>query len=431
MNNRLYTPENAALILIRREWAYCLGAVTVAILLSLCVSPLWTPGVDIILAIGLVFVNPGKNYSSDKPCGRLISVTVLSLIISGVISLGIDIVYQTEMINILFDSTKINVEIPYISTLIIFPVLAITSLFGYSKKIALRHSRLCHLYSDYNPSQPIYGRIVHGVYRSLLRLLFILTLVISIIDWGYYFISYKNETLSSPDRFFFFFIPVIVYLWSLVYVNHNYSAIILSNGLKFTGSASSQSVTDSSILRFLIIHNGRLLLNVSDETISQSTVDTPVKTIKPLSFHGDVQIARQEFTHLTGVENFRLRKLYLSENTVLNTRIYHFLVTIPEDASLGNLKGEWTTLDNIDRMLKLGLTSPRLGAEIFRIYTITMAWKTYDSKGHRLYPIRNYRPTFRLTDIDKWTVDYEDLHWLRVARINQDTPFYFIRKLFL
>lgn len=57
-----------------------------------------------------------------------------------------------------------------------------------------------------------------------------------------------------------------------------------------------------------------------------------------------------------------------------------------------------------------------------------MAWKTYDREGKRLYPIKHYRPTFRLRDLKDWDVDYSDTSWFAVAENNQDRPFFRTRK---
>ena len=58
-----------------------------------------------------------------------------------------------------------------------------------------------------------------------------------------------------------------------------------------------------------------------------------------------------------------------------------------------------------------------------------MAWKTYDRNGRRLYPIRHYKPTFRLRDLRDWTVDYDDETWFDVAHNNEDRRFYKLRSL--
>jgi hypothetical protein len=70
-----------------------------------------------------------------------------------------------------------------------------------------------------------------------------------------------------------------------------------------------------------------------------------------------------------------------------------------------------------------------LASEIKRIYTITMAWKTYTRDGKRLYSIKNYVPTFRLKDLKNWDVDYNDITWINIADNNEDKRFFVLKKL--
>ena len=89
---------------------------------------------------------------------------------------------------------------------------------------------------------------------------------------------------------------------------------------------------------------------------------------------------------------------------------------------------EWFNAYMLDSALASNSLSPQLAAELFRIHTITMAWKTYDREGRRLYPIKNYRPTFRLGDLRKWDVDYDDTLWFSIAATNQDRRFFGLHK---
>ena len=73
--------------------------------------------------------------------------------------------------------------------------------------------------------------------------------------------------------------------------------------------------------------------------------------------------------------------------------------------------------------------SPMLANELVRIHTITMAWKTYDRRGHRLYPIKNYKPIFRLRDFKEWDVDFNDPVWLQISVENEDRPFFRVRRV--
>ena len=42
----------------------------------------------------------------------------------------------------------------------------------------------------------------------------------------------------------------------------------------------------------------------------------------------------------------------------------------------------------------------------------------------------SYASTFRLRDIKNWDVNYDDHHWLTVARDNQDNFWYPLKRLF-
>lgn len=57
-----------------------------------------------------------------------------------------------------------------------------------------------------------------------------------------------------------------------------------------------------------------------------------------------------------------------------------------------------------------------------------MAWKTYHSDGTRRYAIKHYTPTFRLRDLHKWKIDFNDPKWLRVADNNEDVRYYRLRR---
>lgn len=87
-------------------------------------------------------------------------------------------------------------------------------------------------------------------------------------------------------------------------------------------------------------------------------------------------------------------------------------------------------MGNLRQLAQQGLLGRDLVSELMRIYKVAMAWKTYDEKGRRLYVIKHYKPTFRLRDIRKWDVDFNDYHWLAVDRTNEDKFWYPIKRLF-
>jgi hypothetical protein len=85
-------------------------------------------------------------------------------------------------------------------------------------------------------------------------------------------------------------------------------------------------------------------------------------------------------------------------------------------------------LSKIKELIADNKVSEIFKSEIERIYKMSMAWKTYDIKGEKIYNIRNYKPTFRVCDIKDWDVDYNDISWLFVSGNNADRPFFKIRK---
>lgn len=436
MESRLATPESGALARICREWYVSICALMAVVLLSLWVHPLWMPLYDLCIAVLLVLFGPGRKIGVSLPCGRITLITVYTLLFTGLISFFINIAYKTEFIHLFFDISTLNHNIPYITSLILFPTCTVITLTLNSKSVYNIHVRNCHLHNHFNPGEANFSRMIHATYRSILKRLAIMAIVISAIDWTYYFLCYRNNTLNSPDRFFFFLVPLAIFLWSIYYVRSSYSFLILANGRTvYAGNPDSaaqpKTLSDSMIVRFLTVKDGCLLLDVSETALMDCKVDTPLVEVKPDSYKGNVKVAASDFESMARVTDFKIKLLYENYNKLFNNRIYHFLVSIDAEADTSLLPGQWVPLDGIDRMMKMGVLSPHLSDEIFRIYTIAMAGRTYDRKGRRLYPIRNYHPNFRLADLYGYDIDFDDNHWLKVARINQDKKFWRLRRLWL
>lgn len=438
MNSRLSTPESVALAKICREWYVSFGVLAVVVVISLWASPLWMPLYDLLFAVALALFGPAKKIAPGQPCGRITLVTIYTLLASGVVCFIINLAYHTQFIHLFFDISTLNHSIPYITSLVVFPICTVFTFILNSKSVYALHVRNCHLHNQYNPSQPAFGRTVHAVYRSLLKLLCLVSAIISIIDWLYYFICYRNNSINTPDSFFFFVVPAAIYVWTVVYVAQAYSKLWTTEGRNIVrGNAGDDnnghqnSVTDSVVARFIILRGSTLLLDVSESSVRDCAVDTPLVEIKPLSYKGSevTNRARSDFEHRSGLTNFKIKLIYTSFDRLLNNTILHFLVKIDENGkNEGYLSGEWVTLDGIDRMMRMGVLAPPLADEFFRIYTFVMAWRTYDEKGRRKFPIRNYRPNFRLNELYDYDIDYNDEHWYRVSRINQDSRLWHLRK---
>jgi hypothetical protein len=162
------------------------------------------------------------------------------------------------------------------------------------------------------------------------------------------------------------------------------------------------------------------------------TIDTPASVnIEYMKSVSD-QVAAAKFEDMSGTKNFILRRLYSNDSISGTSNVFHYAVIMdecegtPDNWTLGE---DWSTLDQINRLWRTNAISPALAAEFHRIYAITMAWKTYDRNGYRLYPIKNYHPTFRLRNFKEWDVDYSDMRWIYISENNEDKPMFKVRQL--
>lgn len=425
------TPGNRALSSIRREWRLSFGAIILTVIISLGVTPIWIPIVDLIIACILLYVSSQPNVSHGEPCSRLLKVVATALMVSAIISFVINIFYKSSIIHLFFDHSTINESIPFITSLIVFPVVAVLSFLAGTRYFSSKHIHTCRLKNEYSPDQPLFSSIIHGVYRKIINFMGLVCGVIAIVDWTYYLLFYRNDNLNSPDRFFFFVVPTAIFVGSIFYVRSRFGIVVLRTGKDaFLAAQGIEQPQNKTILRFLVIKDNKLLLEVSKENIQNMNIDTPIKTVYPLHYTPELKNASEEFLRKSNIKDFFLKLLYKSEQNHYHNIIYHYLVNIPSDEGIGKLEGDWTSLDWIDRYMKMGVIASELAAEIHRFYTISMAWKTYDNEGRRRYPIKNYRPSFRLDDAKDWDVDYEDTNWLKIARHNQDTRSWAVKQFF-
>ena len=191
--------------------------------------------------------------------------------------------------------------------------------------------------------------------------------------------------------------------------------------------------------RFLIIHDNKLLVRVPDHShdadsiidLSRIKADTPAEMSLP--FRRDLPLSEAEsyLEAILPITGANVRFLYSNTEWNVDCNMFHFIVNV-DDSTASKLTetvkgGMWVTLHQYNDMLRAGGIDSILASEIHRIYTVSMAFKTYDSRGRRLYPIKHYRPTFRLSDVINYKVDFNDRLWLHVARCNQDQPLYRLR----
>lgn len=417
-----------------REWAIAFGAPIVIIILSWLISRTWIPLIAFVMAWVMRTYALGGHYYSHRRCMRMVHLSSTVLFISALIMVVCLVITRTNYFgpetNIYYGFNK---EIPYIVALIVFPVMALTMIKALLFDKHTRYCRGCEMHSNFTRDSHHLSMVCETRYQE--RLMMWLSLGISVMNWTYYLLFYININLNTPDRFYFIFAPTLVYALSLVFLAQRYFLM--------SGSYSIASVAEhgpkSAEIRFIVLRGDDMLLNLNEEE-AEYPYDTINKADTPavVKLKDACKPALKEVTELfaknSGLDaaDFTLKRLYTDADPSTGEMVIHYAAILNPDRPLPDtwtLGTDWVRLDELDRRLRMGITSPMLASEIRRIVTITMAWKSYDREGRRKYPIKNYRPTFRLRDFKDWTVDYADPIWLHVAVDNEDKAFWKFRRV--
>ncbi len=402
-------------------WVICRGAIITLIVLGWCLPCMWLPFVGFLLIIPVISFSNYNLVRGTFNCSLETYYTVYTLFISSLIMLVINIM-NTKWCHWGIAGEMHDPQ-PFISTLIVYPVAA--AMFGLAliRRMHTRHCKACKEQHTFSVKMTIECNVFTAEAMSQIKMHFIISLLISIAVWCYYCIFYINVNINTPDTFFYYIVPLTVYVLSIIYYTSRYS------NMHFEASIAPQRLDHDNMtkLRYMVVGGDKILLQeVAKDKSGLGLWDTPAVCEVPYSDDVEMEQAMAMFKNISGVDDFELKFLFTINTSKSIT--YHYAAFVPGEENFSGLEGEWFNLYQIDMMMKAGMISRAFAFEMHRIFTITMAWKTYDREGKRLYPIKNYRPTFRLSDFKDWNVDYTDLHWMSVSQNNEDRPFFRLRK---
>lgn len=425
---------NNAIYGLWRNWAVSIGMLILVNMMSIWVAKRWIPVIAFSSALILYSTIRINNESRLPLCNRISYLAMLTLFWSGIIMVGINILVSKGLAESSFSLTPYNPRIPYINILILGPVATVISgwsIFRGSEQSFCKNCRI--IYGDAS-ERGFLGNIFRQEGEYLVWMFFVMSFFITLCGYIYYFFFYINVNLNSPDRFFYVWAPAIIYLCSLLFIGMRYAGLWAYYAKGINGSAILQG--RMTVIRYLIMCGDEIYLNFPEPNkdsicVEDEKIDTPARLSLPYKEQvGDYE-AEMCFKGLAGITPVMMRYLYMSDCYNTGGNIFHFACVLDKEEQLNGSRcqGEWLSLGTLQRLTTEGRVSPLLCAEIDRIYQVTMAWKSYDRKGYRLYDIKNYKPTFRLRDFRNWDVDYNDPNWLFVAVNNEDRPFFRIRRL--
>lgn len=437
MENRDRRSTNAAGIFsLWWGWSVSAGMTACMFVVGLFVPVLWIPLVAFVLHLILLTKIKHDRRTKSACCNMIPMVFSNTLLWSAIIMVIINCMHTHWFAEFFFDRDSVNAEIPFICALIVNPVALVVALLF---KLVGKESSFCRdccFRLGAESERGFLGLQFSRESKFQLNLLIGMSMGLSVVCWAYYFVYYINVNLNTPDLFMFRWLPMLVYAMSLGYL-----------GLRYVGLWSYyMNVIDrnlarrenSTLLRFLIICGDTVFVHdpaddngKREKNVDEQLWDTPARMYVParrVLSDNEAQTYFRDITHLQGVP---VRYLYKNPNFSAGCDIYHYATFLEskEQMEATPYSGEWCTLQQLQRLDGKGRLSPYLSAEISRIYHVVMAWKTYDRDGRRLYPIKNYQPTFRLRDFHKWDVDISDPVWLFVSTNNEDKPFYHIKRL--
>lgn len=426
---------SAAIFGLWRNWAIATGFLAVLAFVSPLINQVWFAPVCIAMYFLLQIVRAIMANQTVPVCPRLYKeISVMIVIITGVVLLR-NLLGWGNTIEI--TGQPVNAGGPMLGILISGPVAVIVTLFFIFQKKEPLVCQMCHLRYGNVVKNGFIGVLYEREWRYQTRCLFMLSLLLTVVDWTYYLVHYINVNLNRADYFFFVWMPLALYVISLIYLGWRYYSLWVFYCQNDEGKMVSSP--SSSTLRFIVISRDRILLDIRrtdrffDNGQNIKRFDTPATVSLPYQERMDVSRAAELFKQTTGIAGAEIRRMYDSPDNVTYRNIFHYFAFLdsPEDIVDSKLEGEWFTLGELRQLLSQHLTGAVLNSELTRIYRIAMAWKTYDRDGRRLYKFKHYRPTFRLKDIKNWDVDYSDGHWLSVGQLNEDSHLFRLRRFLL
>lgn len=413
-------PADIVMKTMFRNWAMAFGAIALLLLLSIFLPMWWVPFVAIVEWYLLISAVKSTEERPGSYCSLVMRMAAQAMAVTALVMTAVLVVYTDHILPQFIQLPLYNREIPFISALIVFPSVAIICALMLYGGLSGRRCRECQKRNGNFPGDSIIATLYQRESKYQLTVLMLVSIALGAVDYWYYFARYVNSNLNSPDRFFFNYMPIGVYLVSLAVMRSRYAAM---HSVYESMAASSPAGTATTEVRFLIISGNDLLLTQNDKT---SKWDTPAIAAIGRTLSIGEREAELLLASKTGLKDCPLRYCFTTQGFSHGSNVIHYAAFVADyqrEAAATDGR-EWFNAYMLDAALATNSLSPQLASELFRIHTITMAWKTYDRNGRRLYPIKNYRPTFRLGDLRKWNVDYDDTHWFSIAATNQDRRFF-------
>lgn len=417
------------------NWLLVSGSLAVLVVVSLWIPPVIMPLVAFAFQGGFaIYIRINKKQRLHL-CLVLPFLATRIMFWTGLAMLIVNLLYSRWMIEKIFDEGSINTEIPFITVLILSIVTLVVTLYALLKKSNLGYCERCKIRNGSPGERGFLGNLFSQEGKYQIALLLRLSLIVALGTWIYYFIEYVNVNLNRPDRYVFFWAPIAITVFSIIYITLRYISLWKYYSVNLQKRAENQG--RYTLLRYLVIYEDKICIRppVTNPDITytpeKKRYDTPANLFIPYRERMGLHEATTMFDNLSGLQGTEVRFMYSNETGNVDGNIFHYFSFINKEqkekieSSFPNLR--FMTIIEIQKLLNKNKLENLLAAEIVRLYTIVMTWKMYTPEGKRKWKYKNYRPSFRLQDLKNWDVDFNNNQWLEVARLNQGSRFFRIR----
>ncbi|MDE7151965.1 MAG: hypothetical protein K2O27_06835, partial [Candidatus Amulumruptor sp.] len=375
------------------EWVVSTATFLAVIAVPLVVRPIWTPLVAVVMEMVLYSLIKRGRRNQHRLCLVTFFVTSRILFWSAIVMLIVLLLqHYLSASHVLV--AGVNHDIPFIPVLITAPIGAVVCLVMLRRKSNYPFCVDCKLRFGTPAERGFTGALYSQEGTAQIRLFFFGTLLLTLADWPYYLFKYVNANLNSADHYFFFGIPVALWVLAALFMSLRYLGITRYYDQDIEGSMLRHGASTS--VRYLIIGDNRLFISTPDPNdadaivdLSHTKADTPARVTLPFRRELSEYEAARYLDSLMPVKNPEVRFLYTTSEWNVDCNIFLFVVNVNGDDMqrlTEAVKGSrWVTLREYNRLLHGGEVESLLASEIHRIYTTSMAFKTYDREGRRLY----------------------------------------------
>lgn len=308
-----------------------------------------------------------------------------------------------------------NYSLPKMPVLFFAPFALVLTVWLKHKKRKCLFCQDCLSRLGMSPERCVLSRLYYKEATLQTDLIVYISIVLTVIEWFFYFKFYVNTNFNSLDIYVYVWLPITIFVSSLIFFTIRYYAL--------KRYLCSDDFVISTKVRFLLISGNKIRIKNEDIFF-----DTPAKVEIPYRRSISEIEVNDIFSKVSDYKRYKIRFLYQNSDFKTTSNVLHYAVFIHDD--LNDDEDEilqWFNLDELKFLMGIKVISPLFKNEINRIYTYAMTWKTYEKTGKRRYKIKYYKPTFRLEDMETWGIDYNDPIWLYVSKVNEDSRFFKVR----